>query len=144
LLLATPILGRIGESLALEAAAPAGDQTQFAARDIRVLDGDTIEVLSTGERIRMVNIDAAELGAGAACAAEARHALAAKHELRLLVRRAQRVTVSRAGSDAYGRTLAAVAVDGRDAGAALIAADVARPWQGRRREWCSARGALLR
>lgn len=125
------------------AAAPVGAAAEISTRDIRVVDGDTIEALSTGERIRLANVDAAEIGAGASCVAEARHALAAKAELSLMMRRGERVAFVRIGHDAYGRTLAGVAIDGRDAGAALIAADLARPWEGGRREWCGARGELL-
>jgi endonuclease YncB( thermonuclease family) len=143
-LLASPVVARLMAGSEAEAAAPRVRETQFAPRDIRIIDGDTLEVLTGGERIRLLNIDAAELGDGARCGAEARHAQAAKAELRLMVRRAEQVTIARTGADAYGRTLAVVRVDGSDAGAALIVAGLARPWEGRRRDWCGAGGQLLR
>ena len=38
--------------------------------------------------------------------------------------------------DRYGRTLAWVILDGRDLGDSLVAARLARFWDGRRRSWC--------
>jgi micrococcal nuclease len=39
--------------------------------------------------------------------------------------------------DRYGRTLALVSVDSQDLGEALIAAGLARRWDGRRHPWCA-------
>jgi micrococcal nuclease len=44
--------------------------------------------------------------------------------------------MTRPPRDRYGRTLARVAVGGADLGEALIAAGLARRWDGRRRPWC--------
>jgi micrococcal nuclease len=107
-----------------------------ARTDCRAIDGDTI---TCGKiHIRIVNVDTPELGAHARCPAEAE-----------LAERARRFTAEQlAGSkveirpdpkrphDRYGRTLARVTVDGIDLGEALVAAGLAREWDGRRRPWC--------
>jgi micrococcal nuclease len=107
-----------------------------ARSDCRAIDGDTIACGKT--HIRIVNVDTPELGAGARCPAEAD-----------LAERARRFTAEQlAGSkieirpdakrprDRYGRTLARVVVDGIDLGEALVAAGLAREWDGKRRPWC--------
>ena len=111
--------------------APAGEAVSGA---IRVVDGDTLDV--AGERIRIVNIDTPEMPPKAECASEADGALRARDSLDTFVR-AGSVTLERTGTDRYGRTLAHVRVDGEDAGEALVAAGLARPWDGRRRSWCA-------
>jgi endonuclease YncB( thermonuclease family) len=107
-----------------------------ARTDCRAIDGDTI---TCGKiHIRIVNVDTPELGAHARCPAEAE-----------LAERARRFTAEQlAGSkveirpdpkrphDRYGRTLARVTVDGIDLGEALVAAGLAREWDGKRRTWC--------
>ncbi|GAM99445.1 nuclease [alpha proteobacterium U9-1i] len=111
----------------------------------RVIDGDTIEDLATGERIRLANVDTAEIRDGARCAAERRHGERARTEVGLLLSRARDIAVRRTGrADSYGRTIAYVLIDGRDLGRTLIAEGLARPWRGRREPWCGADGALLR
>lgn len=102
-----------------------------------VHDGDTIRC--GRERVRLASIDAPELPGSPKCArprrsngshpgwcdyrmaAQSRDALAA-----LLA--GQRVLITRQGTDIYGRTLATVSVNGRDAGAILIARGLARRW----------------
>jgi len=107
-----------------------------ARADCRAVDGDTI---ACGKiYVRIVNVDTPELGAHARCPAEAE-----------LAERARRFTAEQlAGSkieirpdpkrprDRYGRTLARVVVDGIDLGEALVAAGLAREWDGKRRPWC--------
>lgn len=107
-----------------------------ARTDCRAIDGDTI---ACGKiHVRIVNVDTPELGAGARCPAEA-----------ALAERARRFTAEQlAGTkveirpdprrphDRYGRTLARVVVDGIDLGEALVAAGLAREWDGKRRTWC--------
>ncbi len=84
----------------------------FEARVTEVLDGDTV-VLSTGEKVRIIGINAPEthepLGD------EATRALAA-----LVANRPLQVTVGTEKRDRYGRTLAYLDVTGRDAGLALV------------------------
>lgn len=104
------------------------------AATVRVIDGDTLDL--AGERVRLVNIDAPEMPPRSKCASEAEGALAATARLQALVE-AGPVTLARTGVDRYGRTLAHVYVDGADAGGALVAAGLVRPWEGRRRSWCA-------
>lgn len=102
----------------------------------RAIDGDTI--VCDGEHVRILNIDAPELGAGARCATEAALAERAR-QLAAAALAGSRVEVRpdpRRPRDRYGRTLAWVDVDGRDLGELLVAAGLARRWDGRRRPWC--------
>lgn len=104
------------------------------AADVRVIDGDTLEV--AGERVRLVNIDAPEINGK--CTAEIERAQAAKRFLADAVAAAGgAVELERVPrKDRYGRTLAFVRVNGRDVGEQLIAAGLARPWRGKRERWC--------
>ncbi len=48
-----------------------------------------------------------------------------------------RIEIGRRAKDRYGRTLARVAVDGRDLGELLVGVGLARPYHGERRQsWC--------
>ncbi len=110
---------------------------------MRVIDGDTIENSATGERIRLSNIDTPETGERAGCIAERQAGERAKQALTLMIRDGA-VSVAPSGyTDRYGRTLARVNINGRDAGQTLIDRGLARPWRGRREPWCGADGALL-
>jgi len=116
-----------------------------ASVSLRVVDGDTVEVRSTGEVIRLPNIDTPETGGRAQCAAERSAGVAATRAARDLVARASSITISRTNrQDRYGRTIGFVLIDGRDLGEAMIAAGHARPWRGRREPWCASDGTLLR
>ncbi|MDX2277058.1 MAG: thermonuclease family protein [Hyphomonadaceae bacterium] len=115
-----------------------------ASAEFSAIDGDTIERRTTGERIRLANVDTAETGNRAQCRAELAHGEDAKLRVQDLLRAAARVEVEPIGrTDAYGRTIAVVAVDGRDLGEVLIAESLARPWRGRREPWCGPNGRLL-
>lgn len=108
----------------------------------RVIDGDTIDDLARGVRIRLANIDAPELH-DPGCAAELRLARHARDMVRERLSGAHAVGLRRLERiDRYGRELAFVSVDGADLGEALIAAGLARPWTGRRRPWCRADGSV--
>ncbi|WLS11686.1 thermonuclease family protein (plasmid) [Shinella sumterensis] len=48
----------------------------------------------------------------------------------------QRVQIHRQGTDRYGRTLAALSVNGRDVGDQLVSEGLARTWSGRREPRC--------
>lgn len=106
--------------------------------DICVIDGDTFTIRA--ERIRIANIDAPEIG-HPKCDAERRLGLVARKRLAELLGSGQ-VDVEKGDpesgriKDRYGRTLALVYVDGKDVGETLIEELLARPWQGRRRNWC--------
>ena len=96
-----------------------------------VVDGDTFWL--AGEKIRIVNIDAPELG-GARCAAERARAIAATRWLADQL--AEPISIERTGIDRYGRTLARVSIAGVDIGGQLIAAGFAKPWHGAKARWC--------
>lgn len=102
----------------------------------RAIDGDTY--VCHGERIRLENIDAPELHAR--CAGELDAAKAAKLFAQHALDGAVTIEIKvyeRRPRDRYGRTLARVSVDGDDLGALMIAAKLARPYHGERREtWC--------
>jgi endonuclease YncB( thermonuclease family) len=103
---------------------------------LTVIDGDTIR--SEEEHIRLEGIDAAEIR-HAKCEAERRLALLSKHRLEELLGSGS-VDIRRnehpRKPDRYGRTLAQVLVDGTDVGCVLIKEGYARPWRGRREDWC--------
>lgn len=118
---------------------------------IAVIDGDTIALPcdpvrgiypGCAERIRLVGIDAPEVGSHARCPAEVTAGLAAKATLADLIR-GRLVEVTRTGTDKYRRTLARLTVDGSDVDAAMLAAGAALPyrpgpaaWADRCRHWC--------
>ena len=105
-----------------------------AAAHYSVHDGDTFRI--GRERIRVLGMDAPEIGRGARCAREQEAAVAARDYL------AQKLTsssvkIERAGHDVYGRTLARVYVDGSDVATLMLANGLARPYtRGRHPDWC--------
>lgn len=105
---------------------------------IAVVDGDTVR-LSSGEKIRISNIDTPETPPRSSCPEEARLAQAATTNLRSMVAGARDVRFVPDWDrerDAYGRLLGRVVIDGADVGEAQIAAGLAQPWQGHRAWWC--------
>ncbi|MFN3425746.1 MAG: thermonuclease family protein [Novosphingobium meiothermophilum] len=108
----------------------------------RVSDGDSLRLCS-GERVRLIGIDAPELRGSSRCAPAAlarlknsRHPPWCDHARGEQARAALAqflmrgpVQIERRGLDAYGRTLARVTVNGRDAGEWLISRGLARPWR---------------
>jgi len=99
-----------------------------------VHDGDTIRC--GAERIRIANIDAPELPDSPKCQGRRRSYAWCDFELGYRSRDALRaflasgpVAISRQGVDRYGRTLAVVTVNGRDAGDYLVRLRFARPWR---------------
>jgi len=98
------------------------------------IDGDTIKC--GPETIRLQNIDAAEIHGR--CPFETDLAQRAKSfTARRLTEGEIEIVVDRLHPrDRHGRTIAWVKVDGRDLGEDLIAAGLARPWEGRRKPWC--------
>ena len=103
--------------------------------EIRVWDGDSIRLGTTrqSEAVRIFNIDAPEIEGQ--CAYETDLALQSKIRLAGLLN-GQRVEILRQGTDRYGRTLAAIRVEGRDVGDILVGEGLARTWAGRREPWC--------
>lgn len=109
---------------------PAPAQARLVA-----VDGDSLLETTTGERIRLENIDAPELHGR--CPAETELAYRAKAMTGWLIR--QGATVKPVGRlDRYGRTLALVDIRGAgDLGEQLVRAGLARPYHGGRRlPWC--------
>lgn len=107
----------------------------------RVIDGDTLE-LTSGERIRILDVDTPELH-GARCDREFALAMRAKERLGELVL-GRPVHITRRGFDRYRRALAVVSACGEDVAAALIREGLALPYRpGQRREkpgpWCGGR-----
>lgn len=102
-------------------------------QDVRVIDGDTVEI--AGEIIRIENIDTPERGFRAECDAERMLAEVASATLEELMGEGV-PQIERTGRDRYGRTLARLSVGGQDIGEALIERDQAVPWGGRRHDWC--------
>tara|TARA_R110002073_G_scaffold76548_1_gene185815 strand:+ start:1468 stop:1827 length:360 start_codon:yes stop_codon:yes gene_type:complete len=103
------------------------------AQDWRVIDGDTVQIGE--ERIRLIDIDTPELR-GADCDAERLLGQRAAERLAALLQ-GRDIVIERTGTDVYGRTLARLRVDGRDAGALLVAEGYAVEWSGRRHDWCA-------
>jgi len=103
--------------------------------EIRVWDGDSIRLGTTrqSEAVRIFNIDAPEIEGQ--CAYETDLALQSKIRLAGLLN-GQRVEILRQGTDRYGRTLAAIRIEGRDVGDILVSEGLARTWAGRREPWC--------
>lgn len=97
-----------------------------------IYDGDSLRC--DGERIRIMNIDAPELPRSPKCArgrtgwCDHQKGYQARDALTAFVG-SGRVTVKRAGADRFGRTLARVSVNGRDAGEYLVSLGLARPWR---------------
>jgi len=101
-----------------------------------VTDGDTFR-LTTGERIRIADIDAPETHRGQAkCAIEIERGLAASARLRAMIDH-RTLSFERTGRS-YDRTVATVSVDGHDLGRMLIDSGVARPWLRHhpKPDWC--------
>lgn len=108
----------------------------------RVTDGDSLRLCS-GERVRLIGIDAPELIGSSRCAPAALARLknsrnppwcdhARGEQARAALAQfiaSGPVQIERRGLDAYGRTLARVTVNGRDAGDRLISRGLARPWR---------------
>lgn len=100
-----------------------------------VIDGDTIRF--QGATIRVADINAPEIQ-GAKCAAERHLGRQATLRLRALLNAGpfQLAPAGGPDTDKYGRKLRLIRRDGRSLGEALVAEGLARPWTGRRRDWC--------
>ena len=105
------------------------------AASLAVIDGDTIH--SPQERYRLLGIDAAEIH-HAQCDAERRLGELTKHRLETLLRSGSvAFGPDSPKRDKYGRPLVHLLVDGEDAACILIREGYARPWRGRREDWCT-------
>lgn len=100
---------------------------------LSVHDGDTIRCGT--ERIRIENIDAPELAGSPKCEDRRKSYAWCDYALGEQSRdalsdflRSGPIKVERNGTDKYGRTLARLTVDGRDAGEYLIGLGLAKAW----------------
>lgn len=127
--------------LALTACAPSPTDT-VRARDIRVIDGDTVRY--DQESIRLMGFNTPETR-GAECESERVMGYEAKQRLRDMIDAASVIVLDykmrRDGDrtrDRYQRLLAILTVDGVDVGTVLIAEGLAEEYngRGRRRDWC--------
>lgn len=99
-----------------------------------VHDGDTFRI--GRERIRILGMDAPEIGSGARCAREQEAAIAARDFLAGKIASGS-VTIERSGHDVYGRTLARVTIDGQDIATVMRGNGLARPYTPRYHpDWC--------
>lgn len=105
---------------------------------VTVHDGDTMRC--DGKKVRIANIDAPELPGSSRCDPRQLRRGAnpswCDHDLGYRSRDALRgflargpVAIHRQGTDRYGRTLARLSVNGRDAGEYLIRQGLARAWR---------------
>ncbi len=105
----------------------------------RVIDGDTIDLDCAGEglvRTRLMGFDTPEVFSPK-CDAELALGNAATQALQHRVDGSREVLVAFRGTDRYGRRLARLSLDGTDVAQPLIAAGLARPYEGGRRDgWC--------
>jgi micrococcal nuclease len=118
--------------------AHAAEPCAINAQGVRVIDGDTIVVetswLGVGH-VRIRGIDAPELNGP--CQAERDMAAAAKAKLGEMIKLGTKLTIHDPEQDKYGRMLATVNVGDVNVADALIAAGVARPYNGGKRlPWC--------
>ena len=113
----TKSAGRWAAALALVLAAAAA-HADLTGQVVRILDGDTLEVLVDlrPTRVRLAEIDAPEKRQP--FGTRSRQALAD-----LVFRKT--VTVKEAGQDRYGRTIGTVLVDGQSANRAMVQAGMA-------------------
>ncbi|MBL0928520.1 MAG: thermonuclease family protein [Alphaproteobacteria bacterium] len=124
-----PTLLLAGFIAAVQASSPAFSQTTARpSSSCTVIDGDTISCRDV--RIRLVNADAPEFGRRAGCAEERELGAKAKAYVEQRFAQARRISIELnvdRPRDSYGRLLARVRADGRDIGADLIAAGLAKP-----------------
>lgn len=117
------------EALALFALCP-----EFGPRITCVVDPDTVWI--AGEKIRIANIDGPELNSPK-CPYERELAWKATERLVTLLNSGE-VALHRSGpdKDRYGRSLRSISVNGHDIGQQLVTEGLARPWTGKRQQWC--------
>jgi endonuclease YncB( thermonuclease family) len=146
ILVAAPMAAGVGAGMAAAKGA-AVMPGPIAAEVVDVLDGDTLMVRATiwldqavETHVRLEGVDAPELHAR--CPQEREKAVAARELMRGLVRGGQ-VRLFDVRNDKYGGRVRAHVLNaaGNDLASALLAAGLARPYHGERREsWCPLTG----
>ena len=102
---------------------------QAAERGFRNYDGDTFRAT-----FRIANIDTPEIKRK--CDYERMLAIKAREFTERFLKQGKTV-IKQTGVDRYGRILATVERGGVDLGKALVKEGLARPWRGRRENWCN-------
>ena len=106
---------------------------------VRVIDGDTIEVCqkSGPERIRIAHLDAPE-SYRPKCIKEKHLGLKAKEAATVFfVRPSVDLEITRISTDRYGRSVAAVSVNGKDFATHMIESGHGVKWQfNKKHDWC--------
>ena len=102
---------------------------------LRVVDGDTLARGSV--RLRVLALDAPDIGSHARCNAERLRGEAARRYALHLIRSASVDVIPSGRVDRYRRPLVSVTVGGQDFAALMIAAGHGRPWRGRSSNWCA-------
>lgn len=138
----------LGLAIAIPPAAAETLPGPIAANVVRVLDGDTVVVRAriwlgqdVETAVRVLGVDTPETGPRAKCDSERQVGEAAKQFTRAALPPGAVVRLTGVKPDKYGgRVLAHVALpDGQDLAQALIAAGLARAYDGRARGgWCQA------
>ena len=105
----------------------------------QIVDGDTVKVHcpATGrDRARLISYDSPELFSPS-CTSEWMQAIAATYYLRWQFWKAREISVVASGQDRYDRRLVNVFFDRQDVATRMIAAGLARPYEGGLRgSWC--------
>lgn len=96
-----------------------------------IVDGDTIWV--RGEKIRLEGFNTPEMKGQ--CKRESDLAKQAQRRLRELLDGVP-FSISRSGTDRFGRTLATIRTAEGDVGKVLIREGLAHVWRGRQENWC--------
>ena len=137
-----PLLFSAVAALLLSSGATAADSAHPVSA---VIDGDTFTVRSAClppppalATVRVRGVDAPEIGSHARCPYEASLAARAAAFTAAAIAGAGRVDLVKPRRDKYGRVLATVLLDGRDLAQLLIAAELARAYDGKgqRQGWC--------
>jgi endonuclease YncB( thermonuclease family) len=121
---------------AAAAAAARWGQCYNGDRTHCVLDGDSIYF--EGSKVQIAGIAAPRIQGGA-CDAERSRGIDAATRLAALLNSGT-VSVGTPFQDAYGRAVSKVQVGGQDVGQAMIAAEVARQYEGDKYDWCGVEG----
>jgi endonuclease YncB( thermonuclease family) len=112
---------------------------QGDCRIIRVVDGDTVSMICPEDGMisaRLLGFDTPEKYSPK-CFAEFVAAEKASWALRTLIQKADRISLTREGTDQYGRALVRLELDGVDVARAMVRAGHAREYGGGLRgTWC--------
>lgn len=134
-------VGALSACVVVALAVPSWDWAMpTGLRQVRVLDGDTVEI--RGARMRLLDIDTPEIF-HPRCARESDIGAAAKVRLSQLLAAGPLDVADSGRRDDYGRSLVRIRVAGQDVGQVLLREGLAviwRPgpdaWEARRRHWC--------